>query len=86
MNEFENEQEIIETLEANCPGIDIVLCAPTGKAAKRMQQQTGSEAQTIHRIIYTAKAKRNIYPGDFFILDECSMLSIMPPRMQKHLI
>ena len=32
-------------------GLEIVLCAPTGRAAKRMTEQTGWPAQTIHRLL-----------------------------------
>ncbi len=32
-------------------GMDIMLCAPTGRAAKRMTEQTGWPAQTIHRLL-----------------------------------
>src|SRR5487761_1744421 len=32
-------------------GIDILLCAPTGRAAKRMTEATGFEAKTIHRLL-----------------------------------
>ena len=32
-------------------GVDILLCAPTGRAAKRMSEATGFEAKTIHRLL-----------------------------------
>lgn len=32
-------------------GLDIYLAAPTGRAAKRMTEATGCEAQTIHRLL-----------------------------------
>ena len=32
-------------------GLEVVLCAPTGKAAKRLEQMTGHEASTIHRLL-----------------------------------
>ncbi len=32
-------------------GMDIALCAPTGRAAKRMEESTGYPAQTIHRLL-----------------------------------
>src|ERR1700680_2557208 len=32
-------------------GINILLCAPTGRAAKRMKEATGFEAKTIHRLL-----------------------------------
>ena len=32
-------------------GMDVLLAAPTGRAAKRMSETTGWEAQTIHRLL-----------------------------------
>jgi exodeoxyribonuclease V alpha subunit len=32
-------------------GIRLLLCAPTGRAAKRMKEATGFEAKTIHRLL-----------------------------------
>jgi ATP-dependent exoDNAse (exonuclease V) alpha subunit len=32
-------------------GINILLCAPSGRAAKRMTEATGFEAKTIHRLL-----------------------------------
>jgi exodeoxyribonuclease V alpha subunit len=32
-------------------GIRLSLCAPTGRAAKRMTEATGFEAKTIHRLL-----------------------------------
>ena len=32
-------------------GLEIVLAAPTGRAAKRMSELTGMEAQTVHRML-----------------------------------
>ena len=63
--------------------LDIRLAAPTGRAAKRMSEATGREAQTIHRLL---KFNPNIggfefnldnpMSGDCFILDESSMIDI----------
>jgi len=63
--------------------LDIRLAAPTGRAAKRMSEATGREAQTIHRLL---KFNPNIggfefnldnpMSGDCFILDETSMIDI----------
>ncbi len=40
---------IIDVLENR--GVDVLLCAPTGRAAKRMSEVTGREAKTIHRLL-----------------------------------
>lgn len=59
----------------------LFLAAPTGRAAKRMNESTGFAATTLHRLLkyqpqngsFTYN-KENRIPGDIFILDECSML------------
>lgn len=54
---------------------DVILLAPTGKAAKRMTESTGHEAYTIHRYILSAK-EGVTNDHTFLIVDECSMLDI----------
>ncbi len=59
-----------------------VLCAPTGRAAKRLSESTGHEAQTIHRLLavqYEGDFSRNDsspLDGDVFVVDEASMIDI----------
>lgn len=62
-----------------------VLCAPTGRAAKRMQETTGEEAKTIHRLLEIGKLEdeRNaveyeVAPidADIVIIDEMSMVDL----------
>jgi exodeoxyribonuclease V alpha subunit len=62
---------------------EVVLCAPTGRAAKRMSEATGRVAKTIHRTLAFNPRKnrfefdeQNPLPGDVFIVDESSMLDI----------
>jgi exodeoxyribonuclease V alpha subunit len=62
----------------------ILLAAPTGRAAKRMQEATGCEAQTIHRLLsYSIQAggfqKDENHPldADLIIVDEASMIDIV---------
>lgn len=70
-------------------GMDILLAAPTGRAAKRMTEATGYEARTIHRLLelsgaaaLTEKAARferneeNPLEADVIIVDEMSMVDI----------
>ncbi|HEY7623057.1 MAG TPA: ATP-dependent RecD-like DNA helicase [Solirubrobacteraceae bacterium] len=59
------------------------LCAPTGKAARRLAETTGAEATTIHRLLeYTpdegfTRGPEDPIPGtDLLIVDEASMLSV----------
>ncbi len=64
-------------------GAEIVLAAPTGRAAKRMSEATGMEAKTIHRLLEYKppegyqKNEEKPLDGDVLILDECSMIDIM---------
>ena len=64
----------------------IILCAPTGRAAKRMTEATGEEAKTIHRLLEIGKIEDDklsnididISPidADILIIDEMSMVDI----------
>ncbi|HCI56965.1 MAG TPA: ATP-dependent RecD-like DNA helicase, partial [Opitutae bacterium] len=61
--------------------VRIGLCAPTGRAAQRMNETTGWTAQTVHRLLkYEPTIGRftydedNLLPVDFLIIDETSML------------
>ena len=72
---------VIRYFEAE--GLDILLAAPTGRAAKRMTEATGFEARTIHRLLeykppegYQRNEEKPL-EGDVLILDECSMIDIM---------
>jgi exodeoxyribonuclease V alpha subunit len=64
--------------------ISFCLCAPTGRAAKRVAETTGRPASTIHRLleyqpgieIYNYDRNRPL-PFDFVIVDEVSMLDIL---------
>ena len=64
-------------------GADILLAAPTGRAAKRLSEATGLEAKTIHRLLefkppegYQRNGETPL-EGDVLIVDECSMIDIM---------
>ncbi len=67
----------------------VVLCAPTGRAAKRMTETTNHEASTLHRLLEIGKInedniytpKRGEYTGapidaDVVVVDEMSMVDI----------
>ena len=64
-------------------GLDILLAAPTGRAAKRMSEATGMEAKTIHRLLAYKPAEgyqrneENPLEGDVLIVDEASMIDII---------
>ena len=78
---------IIRYFEAE--GMSIALAAPTGRAAKRMTETTGCEAQTIHRLlelngmgqeegkgIHFERNEENPLEVDAIIIDEMSMVDI----------
>lgn len=72
---------IIKVYERLYPTNKIKLCAPTGRASKRMNYITGKEATTIHRLLKwdldTNKFSKNEddpVEGDFIIIDEFSMV------------
>ena len=63
-----------------------VLCAPTGRAAKRMTETTGEEAKTLHRLLelmggddenlFNTELLVTPIDGDIIIVDEASMLDM----------
>ena len=68
-------------------GLELLLAAPTGRAAKRMTEATGFEAKTIHRLLEVsggpeggsggfAKNAQNPLEADVIIVDEMSMVDI----------
>lgn len=64
--------------------IDVLLCAPTGRAAKRLSESTQLEAKTIHRLLeYDPKQNRfkrdNEHPleADLVVIDEVSMVDVV---------
>jgi len=65
-------------------GVRLLLCAPTGRAAKRMTEATGVEAKTIHRLLEvdprSGGFKRNAdnpLDCDLLVVDEASMIDVM---------
>ena len=68
-------------------GLKTLLCAPTGRAAKRLTEVTGQEASTIHRLLgagidphsgklFFAKDEQDPLKADAVIVDEMSMVDI----------
>jgi exodeoxyribonuclease V alpha subunit len=65
-------------------GTNILLCAPTGRAAKRMTEATGFEAKTIHRLLEIdpkgggfKRGDDNPLDCDLLVVDEASMVDVM---------
>jgi exodeoxyribonuclease V alpha subunit len=65
-------------------GMTIQLCAPTGRAARRMSEATGMEARTIHRLLEVdpktgdfRRCEDNPLPCDLLVVDETSMVDVL---------
>src|SRR6266567_2233105 len=64
--------------------VRLLLCAPTGRAAKRMTEATGFEAKTIHRLLEVDPKSGGFKRGsdspiecDLLVVDETSMVDVM---------
>jgi exodeoxyribonuclease V alpha subunit len=64
-------------------GVRVALAAPTGRAAKRMTEQTGLEAKTIHRLLEIdpkhggfSRNEENPLDCDLLVVDETSMVDV----------
>ncbi|RUM47750.1 MAG: ATP-dependent RecD-like DNA helicase [Desulfocapsa sp.] len=70
-------------------GFNIMLAAPTGMAAKRMEEATGMSAKTIHRLLGATDLDKFAYgignklEGDYLIVDEMSMVT---QRLMSYLL
>ena len=68
--------------EAEAADAKIALCAPTGRAARRMEEATGHEAKTIHRLLEWMPGREPTFrpghplPVELVIVDESSMLNL----------
>jgi exodeoxyribonuclease V alpha subunit len=65
-------------------GTSLLLCAPTGRAAKRMTEATSFEAKTIHRLLEVDPKSGGFRRGDdnpldcdLLVIDEASMVDVM---------
>ncbi len=63
--------------------VNVTLCAPTGRAAKRLSESTGLEAKTIHRLLEFdpksfgfKRSKDNPLETDLVVIDESSMVDV----------
>ncbi|WP_237481895.1 SF1B family DNA helicase RecD2 [Lichenibacterium dinghuense] len=67
--------------------VNVALCAPTGRAAKRLTESTGVEAKTIHRLLETdpknggfKRDEANPLGCDLLVVDETSMVDVLLMR------
>ena len=72
---------ILRILKAK--GVRLLLAAPTGRAAKRMSEQTGIEAKTVHRLLEVDPKHGGFKKGlddpldcDLLVIDETSMVDV----------
>jgi exodeoxyribonuclease V alpha subunit len=73
---------ILQILQAK--KMDVLLCAPTGRAAKRLTETTGLEAKTIHRLLEFDPTSMgfvhnhtNPLQADLVVVDEVSMVDVV---------
>src|SRR6266478_3599331 len=73
---------ILQILQAQ--KMDVLLCAPTGRAAKRLTETTGLEAKTIHRLLEFDPTSMGFVHGhtnplraDLIVVDEVSMVDVV---------
>ncbi len=64
-------------------GLRVLLAAPTGRAAKRLEESCGAQARTIHRMLEMSpehgrfmRDEQNPLEGDVLIIDESSMIDV----------
>jgi exodeoxyribonuclease V alpha subunit len=64
--------------------VNLLLCAPTGRAAKRMTDTTGREAKTIHRLLEVdpkngsfKRNEKNPLDCELLVVDETSMVDVL---------
>jgi exodeoxyribonuclease V alpha subunit len=67
--------------------VRMALCAPTGRAAKRLSESTGLEAKTIHRLLETdprtgtfRRTEEHPLECDLLVVDEASMVDVLLMR------
>src|SRR5204862_5650171 len=75
-------RSILEVFSAR--GARSALCAPTGRAAKRLSETTGREAKTIHRLLefdpalgYFKRDRNQTLDADLVVVDEASMVDVV---------
>jgi exodeoxyribonuclease V alpha subunit len=73
---------VIEVFQAKA--LRVLLCAPTGRAAKRLTESTGREAKTIHRLLEFdpgvggfRRGRENPLDADLVVIDETSMVDVV---------
>lgn len=76
------QRAILDIYQKLFPKHEIVCCAPTGRAARRMEQSTGFPSSTVHKALNLFAGEDGCYgegeelEADFILVDEVSMLDM----------
>lgn len=76
------QRALLDLYKKRFPDARIVCCAPTGKAARRMEQSTGVPSSTVHRVLGLIANEDGQYgdpetlDADLVLVDEVSMLDV----------
>ena len=76
------QKALLDLYKERYPAAKIACCAPTGKAARRMEQATGVHASTVHRALGLMANEDGQYgdpemlEADLVLVDEVSMLDV----------
>ena len=76
------KRALLDLYKKRFPAARIVCCAPTGKAARRMEQSTGVPSATVHRVLGLIANEDGQYgdpetlDADLVLVDEVSMLDV----------
>lgn len=77
------QRAILNIYKKAFPDSDVVCCAPTGRAARRMEQSTGYPASTIHKVLNLTAGEVHelkdidLLEADFVLVDEVSMMDML---------
>ena len=76
------QKALLDLYKKHYPDAKIACCAPTGKAARRMEQSTGVSSSTVHRALGLIANEDGLYgdpetlDADLVLVDEVSMLDV----------
>ncbi len=76
------QRAILDIYKRNYPYKEIRCCAPTGRAARRMEQATGQSAMTVHKLLCLIANENGEFgdakeiEADLILVDEVSMLDV----------
>ena len=77
------QRAILNIYKKAFPDSDVVCCAPTGRAARRMEQSTGYSASTIHKVLNLTAGEVHelkdidLLEADLVLVDEVSMMDML---------